>query len=262
MTQLPRRQFTRNAAARRLGGFALAAAIALAATPDAGAGAGQPRAEVQIGLCDDPATLVQALQLKPRAKPYETWLFDDPSLALFDRGVRIRLRVQPHQSELTIKIANQDCAKLPKGTVPRRDGKCEYDVHGEAAAGAVSLTRWIDASVSAELVAGKRTLADELNPAQVRYLRDVVRVYPLPVGVRALGPILNRVYRTSEGGYDVDVAELPGGERYAEISTKVPLAQAGQAEHALVDHLARAGVAPCADQSAQAANKLRLLLRR
>jgi hypothetical protein len=226
------------------------------------ASAAGPRAEIQVGLCGEPAAIESALALRPRAAPYETWLFDDPALALFDHGVRIRLRVGKQRAELAVKIANQDCRALPAGLVPPHEGKCEFDVHGDAIAGAVSLTRSLDARDTAALIAGTRPLSAMLSPAQARYLREIVQVDPLPAGVVALGPIANRVYRTGDGAYDVDVSQLPGGQRYAEISTKVPLAQASVAEARLAARLAQAGVTPCADQSAQAAGKLRLLLPR
>ena len=54
----------------------------------------------------------------------------------------------------------------------------------------------------------------------MRFLRDVVHLWPLPADLRPLGPIANGVY--TSGAYDVDLSTLPGGERYAEIGIKVP----------------------------------------
>ncbi len=89
-----------------------------------------------------------------------------------------------------------------------------------------------------------------------------MRVWPLPEGLRALGPIEVLRYRSADKRYDVDVSRLPGGERYAEIARKVAHADVEREHAALRAALARAGVAACADQSAQAADKLRALLRR
>jgi len=100
-----------------------------------------------------------------------------------------------------------------------------------------------------------------LSPAQITYLREVAGFWPLPPGVRGLGPMRVRTYRTKGERYDIDISQLPGGERYAEISRKVPLADATQTFGTLKANLSRAGVEMCADQSSQAANKLRALLR-
>ena len=78
--------------------------------------------------------------------------------------------------------------------------------------------------------------------------------------LRALGPIENTVYATRDGRYDVDVQRLPSGQAYVEVSEKVPVARGDPARRALDAHLARAGVAVCADQAGQAGSKLRSLL--
>jgi hypothetical protein len=77
--------------------------------------------------------------------------------------------------------------------------------------------------------------------------------------VKPLGPIALSSYRTKAGRYDVDVSQLPGGGRYVEISRKIPVRDAAAAASAMAAAVARAGVAVCADQSAQAINKLRAL---
>lgn len=235
-------------------------AMAAAAFVVAGAVHAAPRAEIQVGLCGDPAVIAHALDLAPRGPAYETWLFDDPALSLFDRGVRLRLRMLGKHPELTVKIADQDCRTLAPGLLPPREGKCEYDVHGDVIAGAVSLTRRLDTATAAALLSGRRTVAETLSPAQARYLREIVRIDPLPADLRALGPIANRVLATRDGTYDVDESTLPGGQRYVEVSVKVPIARATAAESALQARLTQAGVTPCAEQAGQAAQKLRLLL--
>jgi hypothetical protein len=231
--------------------LACAAAAALAAPP--------PRMEIQVALCGTPEDIVRALDLRPREAAYRTYLFDNPALALLDGGLRLRLRVRAAGGELTLKAADQDCDALPAGLVPRREGKCEYDLHGDKVAGAVSLATKLDAETTADLVAGRVPVAGVLSPAQVRFLRDAARAWPLPPDLRALGPIENAVYATRDGRYDVDVQRLPGGHAYVEVSTKVRVAEGDAARHALDAHLARAGVAACADQAGQAGNKLKSL---
>ena len=39
--------------------------------------------------------------------------------------------------------------RCPRDAVPKREGKCEYDVYGGKADGAVSLTRTLDATARA-----------------------------------------------------------------------------------------------------------------
>lgn len=70
-----------------------------------------------------------------------------------------------------------------------------------------------------------------------------------------------RTYRTAGGLYDVDISLLPNGEQYAEISAKVMQPEAASTMGMMKAELQRAGVEMCADQSSQAADKLRSLLR-
>ena len=217
-----------------------------------------PRAEIQVALCEPADRLQGKLALRPRGAPYETWLFDDRSLTLLGRGLRLRLRVSASGGDLTLKVARQDCASLPPDAVPRKEGKCEIDVHGDVADGAVSLSRTLDVATTRELIMGKVPVAALLSEAQSRFLRDVVKAWPLPSDLRALGPISNRVYSASR--YDVDVSTLPDGGQYAEIADKVPLDRVPRERDRLMQHLARAEVEVCARQEGQAAEKLQRLL--
>jgi hypothetical protein len=238
--------------------LAVVAALACAA-PDSRA-APPPRMEIQVALCDTPEAIVRALDLRPREAAYRTYLFDDAALTLLSRGLRLRLRVRAAGGELTLKAADQPCDALPSGLVPRREGKCEYDLHGDKVAGAVSLATKLDADTTADLVAGRVPVAGVLSSAQTRFLRDAARAWPLPPDLRALGPIENSVYATRDGRYDIDVQRLPNGQAYVEVSQKVAVTEGDAARRALDAHLARAGVAVCADQAGQAGNKLRSLL--
>jgi hypothetical protein len=220
------------------------------------------RAEIQIALCAPADQIVQALGLHRRGTPVEVWHFDDAALTLFGRGLRLRLRVTADgRSEFTLKAADQDCARLNPGFVPPGEGKCEYDVYGTSKAGAVSLTRSLTAESTKNLLGGRLALAQALGPSQLKYLREVLGISPLPAGIRALGPMQVRTYRTKSKFYDVEISQLPDGGRYAEISRKVALADANRSMGVMEADLSRSGVEMCADQSSQAANKLRALLR-
>jgi hypothetical protein len=259
---------------KRLAAPALAATLAVAGLLAAAAGSGSaaaadppPRAspaqvEVQVTLCAPPEDIVRALDLRKSGPALQVWLFDDEALSLYGRGLRFRLRMDGKRVELTLKVADQDCAQIAAGLVPPGEGKCEYDLHGSKLAGAVSLATDLDAERALRLREGRAPLAQSLSGAQSRYLREAVRVWPLPEGLRALGPIEVLRYRSADNRYDVDVSRLPGGERYAEIARKVARADVEREHAALRAELVRAGVAACADQSAQAADKLRALLRR
>jgi len=218
--------------------------------------------DIQASLCGSPAQMERALRLQPHGPPFDVWLFDDAALALFGKGLRIRLREAKGGAELTLKVADRDCAKLPAASLPAGEGKCEYDLHGTKVAGALSLTRKLDARTAAELVAGRAPLASALSAAQTGFLQSVPGAWPLPPQVRALGPTRVRSYSSDGKTYTVDVSELPGGERFIEISRKVPLAEAQRSREQFDADLAKAGVAVCADQSAQAVNKLRALVQR
>jgi hypothetical protein len=242
-----------------LAGALILTVISAAPAPAASDKPRVPRAEYQVLLCEPVASLERKLALSPRAAPYETWLFDDSALSMFEHGLRFRLRVGGAGSELTLKVARQDCHEVAPGLVPGKEGKCEFDVYGNSMHGAVSLTRKLDSRQTRDLLERRTSIADALTPAQIRYLREIVKAWPLPADLRPLGPIGNRVLVTPSPKYDVDVSTLPDGERYAEISTKVPLAEVDRARASLDAHLADAGVSVCADQRGQAATKLRRL---
>lgn len=242
--------------------IALATAWVPAAMADPPSRTKAAQVELQASLCAPPDDIVRVLDLRRSGKPVEVWLFDDDALSLFERGLRLRVRRAGERSDLTLKVANQDCAELKAEHVPRGEGKCEYDRHGDKVAGAVSLEIRLDASRTRRLLEGQEPVAQALSAAQIRYLREVVRAWPLPAGLRALGPIEVLRYRTANKRYDVDVTRMPGGERYVEIARKVARPDATQAQRDLLADVARAGVALCADQSAQAVNKLRTLLQR
>jgi len=146
------------------------------AAPSA-ASKGGPRAEVQIGLCAPQADMERAFGLHQREAPYEVWQFDDAALTLLEHGLRLRLRIQAAQSQLTLKIADQKCDALPPDLVPPREGKCEYDVYGTQATGAVSLNKSVDAGTTRDLIGGRLAVTQVLAPAQVRYLREVVHFW-------------------------------------------------------------------------------------
>ena len=257
MTRLPH-----NPTALLAALFVTAVAQPPAAAAEPSAGAQGVQAEIQIGLCTPTDEIVQALALRPRGTPITVWQFDDTALTLLGRGLRLRLRVAADgRAVLTLKVANQDCALLDPQLVPRTEGKCEYDVYGKTMAGAVSLNVSLDAKSTDDLLAGRVEPAQVLSPSQVRYLREIARVWPLPPGIRKLGPMQVRTFRTKGGSYDIDISRLPDGAQYAEISRKVPLGDASRTMGAMQADLARAGVEMCADTSSQAVTKLRSLLR-
>lgn len=246
-------------------GAALAAVVVAAAALCGGAAAQAPepnagaQIELQIGVCESPEAVVRALAATQDGAPREVWFFDTSALVLYERGVRLRLRVERGRGELTLKVANQDCARVAPDLVPGGEGKCEYDRHGERIAGAVSLERKIDVKTTRRLAKGTESVARALSPAQVRYLREIVGAWPLPADVRALGPAALRRYRTPDRRYDVDVLTLPPGGGHVEVSRKVLLADGERAHVEMQADLARAGVPACAEQAAQSMNTLRTL---
>ena len=244
-------------------GTALAAAVLLLASApvtNAVAATAGEIVDIQFSLCDAPAQVERALDLRRKGSPVNVWLFDDAALGLFARGLRLRLRETKRGAELTLKAADQDCASLPPEALPAGEGKCEYDQHGAKIAGALSLTRALDTRTAQALAAGREPLAGQLSGAQKHFLQGVPGAWPLPPDIRVLGPTRVVSYRTQGKRYAVDVSELPGGERFIEISRKVARTDSVSAHDQFVADLDKAGVAVCADQSAQAINKLRALM--
>jgi hypothetical protein len=222
----------------------------------------EPRAEIQINLCSEPQAIIRALDLQPAgAAPREAWYFETSDLALFRRGAVLRLRFAERERELTLKAADQDCARVSPALLPRGEGKCEYDLHGADFKGAVSITRDLDERTVRELVDGRMPLAAALSEAQIRYLREGLSAWPLVPGVEPRGPVWIRAYRPKDRRFVVEMWQLPGGARHTEISQKADVAGALRYRSELEKSLAEAGVALCADQSSQAGDKLRALVR-
>lgn len=183
----------RNATALLLVLVAALAASTLRASELKPPDADGAQAEIQIGLCAPPGQIVKALDLRPRGTPIEVWQFDDSELALFARGLRLRLRVAASgRSVLTLKVSKQDCAHIDPKLAPPGEGKCEYDVYGVSSEGAVSLNRRFGAEDTRDLLAGRVALAQVLSRSQIGYLREVVGTWPLP-------PIFARSDRCKSG---------------------------------------------------------------
>jgi hypothetical protein len=218
-------------------------------------------AEVQINLCGEPGEIAKALAMRADSRRREVWYFDTRTLALFDRGAVFRLRVGDGPAELTLKAARQDCATLPPALLLRGEGKCEYDLHGDALHGAVSLSRPLPADETVSLLAGRTTLAATLGEAQIRFLRELLKVWPLPEGVTPIGPVTLDGYRSAQGRHVLEAWNLPSGAVFVEISQKARVANASRVHDELLARLDRAGVSLCTDQSSRADDKLRLLTR-
>ena len=239
-------------------GAAVLAVFALAATAKDKA-APPPRVDVQASLCTPADKIKTALHLKADGAPISAWMFDNASLSLFEKGLRIRLRENRKGAELTLKAANQDCAQMAPDTIPAGQGKCEYDSHGGSVAGALSLSRNVSAAVAADLVSGRTPLASALSPAQIRFLESVPGAWPLPDALRTLGPI--KVSSFGAKPYVVDISDLPGGEQFIEISRKGPFNTADAMRLRMDQDLQKSALTLCPDQTAQAVVKLRALLK-
>lgn len=241
--------------------IASATIVALAGSPAVAAPPASAPVEVQINVCGDPAAVVDALAPHVEPQRRDVWYFDTRSLILFERGAVLRLRLGSDGAELTLKAARQDCALLPRELLPRGEGKCELDLHGDALHGAASLSRRLRADEAAALTAGRTGLSDVLSAAQIRFLRERLQAWPLPPDVVLLGPVTLRGYRAPKERHALEVWTLPDGSSTLEISQKTDVAGAARVHEALLARLARAGVSACADQSSRAEDKLRLLAR-
>jgi hypothetical protein len=231
----------------------------------------ESQAEIQINLCSDSTKLVSALNLAEKGKPATVWLFDTPGLDLDRNGLRLRLRERGKLADLTLKVAGQDCSKVDASLVGGQ-GKCEADLHGDSFEDVVSLERRLDRrSLNALLgpearrgAALAHTLSTLLTTNQRNMIgakRGVAAPAPLPPEIKRLGPSIVRAYRAAGQPYVVEVWALPGGERFAELSQKVPRETALARRTELEAKISAAGVSICADQLSQARNKLTILAR-
>jgi hypothetical protein len=220
-------------------------------------------AEVQINLCSTPEQAVEALRLKPvSAEDYEVWYFETADLALFHKGVVVRLRVKADATELTLKFADQDCTRIAPELLPAGESKCEYDVWGTLVAGAVSVSRRLDDVQVRALMADPAALPTILSAAQIEYLRQSRGAWPLPGLLKRLGPARVQVYRREGHGFVVEAWQFPSGWRILEISQKAKLPDAPGLNADLEAWLTRHHVAICADQGSPARAKFDDLLRR
>lgn len=218
-------------------------------------------AEVQINVCEPAPKIVAGLGLKPvRETPTEIWYFDTPALELLAHGRILRLRLAGGRSDLTLKIANQSCGAIERA-IPEGEGKCEYDLHGEKFAGALSLSRGLDSKQADRLRSGAEPFAGTLTATQHRFLQKP-GLGSLPDGIAPIGPARVMSYRRGKSLFEVEMWTLPRGESFIEISQKARYADAMKVRAALERELATAGLAMCKDQGSQAAEKLRLLVRK
>jgi hypothetical protein len=233
--------------------------------------AAESLAEIQINLCSPPAQVIGALQLAEKGKPTTVWLFDSPALTLYQAGLRLRLREQGKSSDLTLKVAGQDCETVD-GALLRPDGKCEADLHGDALDDVVSLTRRLDthgretllaphARNGAPLAEALKAALDLRQRAMLTARRGISGAALLPQDIARLGPSTVRTYRGAKQAYEVEVWTLPDGAQFVELSYKVPREAAFARRADLLSQVTGAGLAICPDQESQARAKLAILAR-
>jgi hypothetical protein len=251
--------------------LALLAGAAAAVVCPHDARAAESRAEIQINLCSAPAQVIGALQLAEKGKSTTVWLFDSPVLTLYQAGLRLRLREKGEGSDLTLKVAGQDCGTVDSALL-RPDGKCEADLHGDALDDVVSLTRRLDAQARGPLLAADarngaplvEALKATLDPRQRTMLaarRGISGAALLPEDIARLGPSTVRTYRSANQAYEVEVWTLPGGVQFVELSYKVPREAALARRADLLSQVTAAGLSICPDQESQARAKLAILAR-
>jgi hypothetical protein len=217
-------------------------------------------AEVQINVCEPEQKIAAALNLKPRETPTEIWYFDTPALELLGHGRVVRLRTTGGRSDLTLKVANQSCGAIERA-IPDGEGKCEYDLHGEKFAGALSLSRNLETRQAGRLRDGTETLATVLTTTQQRFLQKP-GLGALPDGIAPMGPARVTSYRRSKAAFEVEAWTLPRGESFVEISQKARYSDAMKVRAVLERELIAANLTICKDQGSQAAEKLRLLVQK
>ncbi|MBS1133867.1 MAG: hypothetical protein H6R02_1008 [Burkholderiaceae bacterium] len=246
-------------------------ACASAAFCASGAHAAELQAEIQLNLCSDPAQVVQRLQLAQEGKLTTVWLFDTATQDLYRDGLRLRLRERGKRSELTLKIAGQNCLQTDP-VLLNAHGKCEADLHGDAFDDVVSLTRSLDAQARAALLApavgrgaplaaALSAVLDTNQRALLARRRGTTAGAPLiPQDIARLGPSTVRAYRHAKQPYVVEVWTLPGGAKFVELSQKLRRGAALARRSEIQQEVAAKGVVICADQDSQAQRKLELLV--
>ncbi len=177
--------------------------------------------------------MIGALQLVEKGKPTTVWLFDSPTLDLNQQGLRLRLRERGKHTELTLKVAGQNCATVDAALL-KPDGKCEADLHGDSFDDVVSLSREIDKRSRAALLAADtgrgaplvdalsgdagRPSAHDCSPSSA-----VSRAAPRCCRRTSSGWARRPCRPTAAQSqpYVVEVWTLPGGQQFVELSQKV-----------------------------------------
>ena len=194
--------------------------------------------------------------LVPRGPAYETWLFDDPRCRCSPAASACGCACSRRGGELTLKIADAGLpARWPRTCCRRAKASASTTSMPRRSRAPCRSTRTLDAATAARWWRARARLPQALGRAQVHYLREVApRVDPLPAGLRPLGPIANRVWRTRDDRYDVDDQHaarrraLPWRSRI-----KVPLERVGRAAQTALTPISRGAVSTvCADQAGQA----------
>jgi hypothetical protein len=124
----------------------------------------------------------------------------------------------------------------------------------------VSISQVLDESQVRGLLAGQVALADLLSPAQVSYMREVVAVWPIPSGLKNLGPAQIETYHRKGKPFVVELWQFPSGRSDLKISQKSRLEDARHIQSKLEEMLERKKVKLCPDQGALAAGRLKDLL--
>jgi hypothetical protein len=268
----PARPTAPRAVTRVLGCATLWGAYAAAALCAGSTHAAESQAEIQINLCSDPAQVVSRLKLAETGKPATVWLFDTATQELHRGGLRLRLRERGKRSELTLKAAGLDCAKVDPAWL-KPDGKCESDLHGDSLDDVVSLTRPVDRQARAVLLAPdagrgaalESALGTGLDARQRELLAGrrhaAAGAAPLPQDIARLGPSTVKAYQRAARSYLVEVWTLPRGEQFVELSQKVRREVALARRVELLTEIAAKGVVICTDQDSQAQKKLAILAR-
>ena len=192
----------------------------------------------------------------------DVWFYDTATLALYDGGLILRARkVHGGTDDTTVKARPMDVAQVAPAWLAQPGAKCEVDATIDAASSACSLTE--DAAKGQiDAVGSGAAIATLYTADQLVFVGSIDPAIDFSSLLR-LGPISSTVWKATPSGLPAPVSierwVLPASS-LLEVSTRIPHAQAADAQTALLGWLAAQGVTPSADQDSKTRQALAALV--
>ena len=209
--------------------------------------------EVKLAIVsEDTAKALSELGLSdPPKEERRIHFFDTGELALFDRGLILRVRqtvAGGDADDATLKVRGDGAAAAAERFLATAAGTAKFE--GDQNAGrdellSFSITTRLSPADSASVVAGGKPLESVLDDAGRTLLREIGGAAADSIGIQSLGPIRSRSWKPKPAGFagkiTVELWDV-AGTPLLELSDKVPRAEAPALAAQLMKLIAEMGV--------------------